>query len=294
MTSQMTLFSHNNQADHPLPLQIASEYGFALQCHTQDDDTVVYAVQDWIAGIAQATAARDFWQKLKKRLDKTGYSELYARCLQLPYRASNGKTYQMDFADDETLYQITQRMDTNTGIRNDVLTFLAKAGAFVDELRQDPEAAQQKIATHRQSQALKSGKPASWIAQREMGVITRNELTALVVKVCPEMNIGEVTNIGYKGTLGHDAKGLRKMLAIGEKQNPRDHMSEVALAYTMVHEASVRALLSGYAGSDFVPSDVVRKVIQTVADSTGKQAQETAKLIGVDLVTGRKLLSAKH
>lgn len=293
MTPQLSLFQENDQPLQPLPLQVAGQHGFSLQYHTQSDDTIVYAIQDWIAGVAKTDNPKRFWDDVQKRTRKSGI-ELYASCVKLPYRASNGRTYQMDFTSDVMLYQITQRMSAETGIRNEVLSFLAKAGAFVDELRQDPEAAQQKIAIHRQSQALKAGRPASWVNAREMGVMTRNELTALLASVCPGLNIGEATNITYKGTLGHDAKGLRDVLSIGPKQNPRDHMGEIALIYTMASEAAVRSQLAEYAGNDIVPPDVVRKVIGVIASATGKQAQETAALIGIDLVTGKPLLTARN
>ena len=288
---QLMLWSDNNQFIQPLPLQVAQQYGFPLQYHTQDDGAIVYAVQDWVAGVGQAVEPRDFWAKLKKRL-KNSKSQMWTPYPQLPYRARDGKSYKMDFADDVSLYKIAQQMDTNTGIRNAVLDFLAKAGAFVDELRQDPESAQQQIASHRQAQALKAGKSSAWVNAREMGVMTRNELTTLLVKVCPGMNIGDATNTVYRGTLGQDAKSLRQTLGIGPKQNPRDHMGELALIYTMAAEAAVRAYLGSYAGDDILPSDVVRNVISTFALQTGKQASEMAALIGVDLVTGRQLIAA--
>lgn len=284
----LMLFGDDNMPQKPLPLQIAQQYSFPLQHHQVSDDVMLYSIQDWIMGVAQTgepQQAKNIFQYIKKRA-----GSVLSTLTKMPYTASDGKVYKMDFADDVALYSITQRMSTNTGIRDNVMSFLASAGAFVDELRQDSESAQHKIANYRQARALKSGKEPAWIAQRETGVITRNELIALVVKVCPEMNIGELTNIGYKGTLGTDAKGLRQKLEIGPKQNPRDHMSEVALAYTMVHEATVRAHLMGMAGDDLVPPQIVRKVVQTAAESIGKQAQETAALIGIDLVSGRKIL----
>jgi hypothetical protein len=290
MTPQLKLFEENDQPMNPLPLQIAAQYGFSLQYHQQSDDVILYNIQDWIAGVAQSNdpqRAKNIYQQIKKR---TG--SLRGKLSKLPYVATDGKSYRMDFADDVILYSITQAMGTNTGIRNDVLDFLAKAGAFVDELRQDPEAAQQKIANYRQSRALKAGKSNTWVNARETGVMTRNELTALLTAVCPDMNIGEATNIAYKGTLGHTAKGLRDILGIGPKQNPRDHLGEIALIYTMASEAAVRSQLSQYAGGDIVPAHVVRNVIAVIATATGKQAQDMAHLIGIDLVTGKPLLSS--
>lgn len=289
---QIQMFSdtEDNQPVQPLPLQIASDYQFPLQYHQTPDDVILYSIQDWIAGIAQSDdpqRAKNIYQQIKKRS-----TSFVRKLVKLPYISSNGKTYQMDFADDVTLYGITQAMGTNTGVRNSVLEFLAKAGAFVDELRQDPESAQQKIASHRQAQALKSGRDASWIATREMGVMTRNQFTAALVKANPQINIGEATNTVYKNVLGQDASGLRKALRIGQKQNPRDSMSELALAYLNTAEAAIRAQLSGFNADDTLPLHIMRNIIAIVAQATGTQAEQMARLIGIDLVSGQKILNA--
>lgn len=286
--TQLSLWAElDSSKTEPLPLQIAAQYGFSLQHHTQDDDTIVYAVQDWIAGVGQSDQPARFWKDLQKRAKKTG-TELFASCVQLPYRASNGRTYQMDFATDETLYLITQRMDTNTGIRNDVLSFLAKAGAFVDELRQDPEAAELKIAAHRQQQ--NATRDAAWQAAREMGIVTRKSFMAMLLTVNPEINAGQATNDVYRGVFGTDAKGLRERLDIGTKQNPRDHMSRLGVMYVMVAEEACRIQLAGYGDDDVLPLPVIHRTIQTIAKATGVQAQDMALTLGIDLATGLPLL----
>src|SRR5579872_6262929 len=80
---------------------------------------------------------------LKRRLVKAEI-ELSSWCVQLPYRASNGKRYDIDHTDAEGLYRITQRMDVNTGLRDRILNYLAKSGAFVDGQRIDAIQAQQE------------------------------------------------------------------------------------------------------------------------------------------------------
>jgi hypothetical protein len=69
----------------------------------------------------------------------------------------------MDYAQAEKLYQITQRMDANTGLRNAVLKFLAGAGVVVDEQRIDPDKALDAAieAYRRQGKSEKWTKSAS-------------------------------------------------------------------------------------------------------------------------------------
>lgn len=270
-------------------VNVSNEHNFPLQRCILPDGREMYAVQDWIAGVAKTDNPRDFWQKLKKRLKKSG-NELYTSCLQLPYLATDGKNYKMDFADGQTLYGITQHMGVDTGIRNAVLAHLAKTGAFIDAARKDPETAEIALNQYSRRKAEYEGKDPAWILVREMGKVTRKQLTAVIVKLSPSANLGIVTNIGYTGVLGTDAKGLNAQLGQKTGDNPRDEMSRLGLAYTMVHEEASRIRLSAFGENEIVPESVVYREIREVAKTTGMQAREMAAQLGINLITGQKHL----
>src|SRR5262249_49163636 len=152
-----------------------------------------YAIQDWIRGVAQSAdskSASEFWRAMKRRFAKTGI-ELRTWCTKLPYRAANGKRYDIDHTDAEGLYRITQRMDVNTGLRNRVLNFLAASGAFVDGQRIDTIRTQEVIDESEtdETEALldaiynhyyRMGKDDRWIAIRLMGIPYRKRFTNAV------------------------------------------------------------------------------------------------------------------
>jgi hypothetical protein len=148
--------------DLSLPERIAAHYGFQLASKEHIDGKRYYAVQDWIKAVAQPdTDPRIFWNKMKRQLRKAGI-DFSTKCQKLDYRASNGKTYKGDYADAEILYQITQRMVANTGLREAVLEFLAKSGVVVGELRVDPEKAiEAAIKAYK-----RMGKTDRWIETR--------------------------------------------------------------------------------------------------------------------------------
>lgn len=285
--TQHALFQMDDQ--RPLPVIVAEMHKFPLQRHTTIQDDLVYAVQDWVAGLSgetDPTKVSEVWRKFKKQTRNS------VTTLKMPYRARDGKTYQRDFVADETLYSFaayTRATKDRPQIAK-IKNFLAEAGVLMDMIRQDKEGAQAAIQTQRIKQALEGGKTTEWINTRELGVITRRQFTEAIQRANPEMHIGEATNEIYTGTLGANAAGLRKQLKIGERQNPRDHMSEIALIYVMASEAAVRAQLMGYGEDDIIPIPLMQAVIKTIAKATGKQAQETALLIGIDLVTGQSLL----
>ncbi len=118
--------SADAEAIDPLPLRIASEYNFGLQ-HHEVDGVGYYSITDWLAGVsgnADGRQATKQWTEIQRRLKKAEI-QLSTRVGQLPYRASNNKTYQRDFATDVGLYQITQRMAADTGLRNKILELMA-------------------------------------------------------------------------------------------------------------------------------------------------------------------------
>lgn len=284
-----TSFLQDGGPPQPLPLQIAIKYNFPLDHKTSASDVMLYRVHDWISGIAKTDQPRRFATEIESRGRKAGV-ELFAGCEKFEWTSPNGRKYKMDYASDVMLYRVTQYMGRDTGIRNEVLEYLAKAGALVDLLRQDPESAEQAITHHRQTNALASGKTETWITARELGIQARNHCTAAIRKANPDINIGETTNTTYKNVLGQDAAGLRQTLQLGPRQNPRDNMSLIALGYLQVTESSIAMQLEGLSDNDIVPPQTVRNIVAIVSKATGKQAQETAALIGVDLVTGHKLL----
>jgi hypothetical protein len=164
-----------------LPEIIADYCGFKLATKPFEGKQY-YAVQDWIAGVAQPEShPGTFWTHMKRRGKKAGI-EFSSLCTKLPYTASDGKNYKIDYAVAETLYRITQRMDANTGIREAVLHFLARAGVVVDEMRIDPEKAiEAAIDAYR-----RLGKTDAWISWRLRGKLARNKFTASLTPYQPK------------------------------------------------------------------------------------------------------------
>jgi hypothetical protein len=140
--------------DRPLPLIVADKWQFPLAWHIQDDG-VYYSAQDWLRGILGTQDVRVAWQDVKRL---AGF-RLYDSIIQLPYKATNGRVYQMDFVPDTALYLIAQHVRTTKSrpVLDEIKQFLAKAGAFVDAARINPEEAEAAIALSRQRKYETSG-----------------------------------------------------------------------------------------------------------------------------------------
>jgi hypothetical protein len=221
------------------------------------------------------------------RTKKAGI-DLRTPCTKLKYRSADGKDRTMDFADAETLYKITQRMDANTGIRNRVLDYLAKAGVIVDEQRIDPgKAIDAGIAGYQ-----RKGKDDLWIKTRLDGKLERKAFVAALTAAITGFDgslYGAATNVGYKSVFGLDAAGLRKMMGLPENSNVREHMSRTGLAYVSLLES----IVSDHLGQQHDLTFTQAKVIIAAVGASLKPAVDAYRnMLGVDPVSGKPVLSA--
>lgn len=272
-----------------LPTYVARHWEFQLQSHEVEDVTY-YSIRDWIEGLTGSRRASHAWENYRDK-----YKEDAPLAKGMPYVLSNGRTIQMDFTSDEGLYKLTihLKITRNRPALKAIKDYLAKAGVFVDDARRDPERASEQLAISRRNQALRAGKSEEWIGTREQGVITRKQFTSAIHRLVEDKKrfgiiIGGITNTLYKEVFDSDVKGLRQRLGISTKENPRDHFSRIALAYTTIAEESVRIYLGSYQDYDVVPVPIIYDVVATISSGIGVQVNTIANALQIDALTGRR------
>lgn len=284
---------HQIPDSQSIPMFVAQKWGFPLE-HQEVDDVDFYCIKDWISGLTGVNdlRAKHMWWNYQER--HKGDKPLLSR--ERLYHGKYGNGYPADFTTDEGLYKIAIgiRVSKERTVLKAIKDFLAKAGVFADEARRDPEAVAEKLATVRRTKALASGKSEDWVATRELSVITRKQFTTAIFNLVEDKHafgliIGGITNDVYRGVFDSDVKGLRARLGITTKQNPRDHFSIIALAYTTVAEESVKIYLSQYSDKEFVPVSVMRDVVNGIAAAVGVQSNTIAQALQIDVVSGRKI-----
>ena len=226
---QLGLFDSNSKSDDKaLPLIIAADFGFPLQSSVQNG-TTYYVVLDWIRGITQTDNARRYLSDIKKRAKQVKV-ELYADCVQLPYVARDGKKYKVDFVTDFDLYRIAMRIPANTGIREEIIKYLAGAGVAIDQIRREPDLAiDLAIEAH-----TAKGKSREWSRGRVLSSITNKAMRQVSAENLDgqpdEYHYARLTNSGYRGAFGLDAQELGAVLGVPKdkkgknKHTPLDSM----------------------------------------------------------------------
>lgn len=197
------------------------------------DNVWFFAVVDVIAALTDSDKPRDYWYRMKKReLDSCGV-ELSTFCRQLKLESSDAKKYLTEMANTEGIFRIIQSIPSPKA--EPFKRWLAKVGYERVQEIEDPE-----FATKRTRELYKAkGYSDAWIEKRMRGIAIRAELTEewknRGVKDEPEYAIltAEISKAAFGMTPGEykQFKGL-------ERENLRDHMTDLELIFSMLGEAA--------------------------------------------------------
>lgn len=114
--------------------------------------------------------AKSYWTTLKSRLKAEG-SQVVTDCDHLKMKASDGKFYNTDVANLETIFRLVQSIPSKKA--EPIKMWLAKVGNERIEEIAEPEISLNRARENWQ----KHGRDQKWIEQRMMGQETRNKLT---------------------------------------------------------------------------------------------------------------------
>ncbi len=180
--------------------------------------------------------AQSYWTTIKNRLKDEG-SEVITKCDQLKLIANDGKYYNTDVADTETMLRIIQSIPSPKA--EPFKVWLAKVGYERIQETTDPERSINRGRTNWQ----KMGHSQKWIQQRMMGQEIRNKLTDYwkdnEVKEKDEYAI--LTNLIHQEWSDlsiKEHKNLKKL----KTENLRDHMTDAELVFSSLAELSTRQI----------------------------------------------------
>ena len=192
-----------------------------------------FSVVDVVAALTDSVNPRDYWFKMKIRLNEEEKMELSTICLQLKMESADGKKYLTDCANTEGIFRIIQSIPSQKA--EPFKRWLAKVGYERVKEIEDPE-----LATKRTRMLYKlKGYPESWIEKRMRGIAIREELTdewqkrGVQEKKDYEILTAEIS----KATFGVTPGGYKKLKGL-KRENLRDHMDDFELIFSMLGERS--------------------------------------------------------
>ena len=203
----------------------------------ESEGKTYFAVVDVIEALTDSEKPRDYWYRLKKReLDSSGI-ELSTFCRQFKMQAADGKMRETECADTEGLLRIT--MSVPSPKAEPFKRWLAQVGAERIEEIENPELGIERI----REIYLAKGYTEEWVNTRLKSIDIRKQLTdewqQRGVKEGQEYAI--LTSEIAKATFGLSPSEHAKYKGL-EKQNLRDHMTNLELIFTMLGEEMTRSI----------------------------------------------------
>ncbi len=195
------------------------------------DEQWYFSVIDVIEVLTDSPIPRNYWSILKKR-----EPQLHTICMQLKLTASDGRNRLTDCANTEGVFRIV--MSVPSPKAEPLKLWLAKVGQERLAEINDPELAIERL---KENYILK-GYTDEWIERRLKSITIRKELTDewknRGVKEGQEYAV--LTAEIARGTFGLTPSQHAKLKGL-EKENLRDHMTNIELIFTMLGEDATRS-----------------------------------------------------
>ena len=225
------------------------------------------------------TTARKYWNKLKQRLKEEG-NETVTNCHQLKLRAADGKMRLTDVADTEQLFRLIQSVPSPKA--EPFKLWMAQVASTRLEQMQDPEQSiEQAVADYR-----RLGYSEAWINQRIKSIEVRKELTDEWKRtgVKEGIEFASLTDIITREWSGFSTKQYKQFKGL-KKENLRDNMTNLEMAFNILAEASATELSKQREPNGFHEQKKVAKDGGSVAKAARQQLENK---LGHTVISPRK------
>ena len=244
---------------------------------TLHNDEWWFSVTDVCAVLAESKDGGAYWRKLKQRLKAEG-SEVVTICHGLKLKAPDGKMRTTDCANTEGIFRIIQSIPSPKA--EPFKRWLAKVGYERVQEIENPELAQKR------TRALYKAKGYSdeWIEKRMRGIAIREELTDEWDKrgIKEQRDYAILTAEISKATFGMTPSEYKEFKGLN-RENLRDHMTDLELIFSMLGEASTTEITRNTDAQGFDQSKIAAQKGGKIAGDARKQLEiESGKKVSTD------------
>ena len=240
-----------------------------------------FSIIDIIEVLTESSNPRRYWSDLKTKLtENEGFVQLYDKIVQLKLIAPDGKMRETDTANTETIFRLVQSIPSPKA--EPFKRWLAKVGYERVQEIEDPE-----LATKRTRAIYKAkGYSDSWIEKRMRGIAIREQLTDewsnRGIKEQKEYAIltAEISEATF-GVKPSEHKKLKQL----ERENLRDHMTDLELIFSMLGEASTTENATQRDAQGFDENQQAAKMGGTIAGNARKE---------LEVKSGKKVVSSSN
>ena len=239
-----------------------------------------FSIIDVVEVLAGGDRPRKYWNDLKKKLLQEGYDQLSEKIGQLKLQSADGKFYATDCANIETMFRIIQSIPSPRV--EPLKRWLARVGKErIDEI-ENPELAMARM----QELYEKKGYPKEWVDKRLRGIAVRQDLTDEWKDrgASNSLEFAILTNEIMQGAFDLKVDEYKQVKGL-ERENLRDHMTDIELILTMLGEATTTKLHRDRDSQGFDP-------LKKDAKDGGAVAGRTRK--DIETQTGKPVISGDN
>jgi DNA-damage-inducible protein D len=241
-----------------------------------------FSVVDVVEVLTDSSKPRDYWYAMKMRVKGEEGVELSTNCRQLKLESSDGKKYETDCANTETIFRIIQSIPSPKA--EPFKRWLAKVGYERIQEIENPE-----LATKRTRMLYKlKGYSDDWIEKRIRGIAIREELTDEWQKrgAKEDTDYEVLTAEISKATFGVTPNEYKKLKGL-KRQNLRDHMDDFELIFNMLGE---RATTEIHRNEDSQGVPKLKSDAKAGGGIAGGARKQLEKRLGKSIVSKRNFL----
>lgn len=226
-----------------------------------------FSIIDIVAALTDSPTPRQYWGKVKDR--EFVKLELSPIWVQLKLTSADGKKYDTDCANTESMFRIIQSIPSKKA--EPFKRWLAKVGYDRVQEIENPELAQQRMKEIYRAK----GYSDDWVEKRARGIAIRDELTDEWKKrdVKTEREYSILTAEISKATFGMTPSEYKKFKGL-KKENLRDHMNDLELIFTMLGEASTTRIARDKDAQGFIENKEAAGEGGTVAGVARKELEQ--------------------
>lgn len=253
----------------------------------EHDGEWYYSIVDVIEILTESNNPRDYWYRLKKRMESEELTELSTNCRHLKMIAKDGKIRDTECANRETIFRIIQSVPSPNA-EPFKLWFARLAEERIQETI-NPELA---IERARQTY-LKKGYTEEWISARIKGIPARNALTDEWNKrgITDKRDYAILTDEISKGTFGITTKKHKNIKGLDQNQILRDNMSPLELVLTTLAEVTTTEL---HRTNDSQGMIELKNDAHDGGEVAAITRRNIEKRIGKSIVTSEKAIDFKN
>ena len=237
-----------------------------------------FSIIDVVEVLVGGDRPRKYWNDLKNKLVIEGYIEVSENIGQMKMPAPDGKMRLTDCANTETMFRIIQSIPSPKV--EPLKRWLARVGKErIDEI-ENPELAMARM----QELYEKKGYPKEWVDKRLRGIAVRQDLTDEWKDrgARNSLEFAILTNEIMQGAF--DLKvGEYKQVKGLERENLRDHMTDIELILTMLGEATTTKL---HRDRDSQGFDPLKKDAQDGGAVAGRTRKDIETQTGKPVISG--------